>query len=559
MTDTAQGGPPVAVAGAPARPVAPVTGGMGYLTPRLPDGSINWTMLILGFGAMVVGQFMAVLDIQIVSASLPQIQAGIGASSDEVSWIQTSYLISEVVMIPLAGYLSRVWGTRLVYLVSCLGFTVMSVATGLSTSIEQMIVFRALQGFIGGAMIPTVFAMAFAAFPPEKRMLSSLLMSMIISLAPTIGPTLGGHLTDALSWRWLFFINVPPGIAVLFLVWRYGDFDKGDLSLKKGFDFLGLILMAVFLMGMQYVLEEGAGENWFEDDLILWLTVVVILAGIGFGWRQLNYRNPIVELRAFTDMNFCIGLTMTFVSGVVLFGGTFLIPQYLGQIRGYSAGEIGTTMVVAGIGMMATGPIAGRLAQTVDARIQMVIGFAICGAGFWMARNITTEWGFWEFAVLQLLRSFGVMLAMLSTQNVTMASLPPEMIKSASGFVNLGRNVGGAVGLALIVTILGDNLRAHTIELSSRMATSSVEAQGLLTAITDRMTEMGVADPEGAARKAVFGMVQQQAMTLSFGDAFAFIAICCFLAGFLALLSRPKPPGQWGAAPDAKAEPMEAH
>jgi DHA2 family multidrug resistance protein len=361
MSNAPAAGPPAA-----AQPF----GGMGASAPRRADGSIAWTPLILGFGAMVVGHFMAVLDIQIVAASLPEIQAAVGASADEVSWIQTSYLIAEVVMIPLAGYLARWLGTRPVFLISCAGFTVMSVACGFATSIEQMIIFRALQGFIGGAMIPTVFAVAFSAFPPEKRLVSSLMMSMIISLAPTVGPVLGGHLTDLLSWHWLFFINVPPAIVAMILVYRYGDFDRGDASLGKGFDWTGLILMAVFLMGMQFVLEEGPGENWFESDIVLWLTVVVSLAGAAFIWRQLAYRNPIVELRCFKDANFCIGLAMSFISGVVLFGGTFLIPQYLGLVRGYTAGQIGTVMIVAGLGMLVTAPLAGRLAQVLDARIR---------------------------------------------------------------------------------------------------------------------------------------------------------------------------------------------
>ena len=542
--------PDAAVRAAPAIPAS----GMGASTPRRADGSINWTVLILGFGAMVIGHFMAVLDIQIVAASLPEIQAAVGASADEVSWIQTSYLIAEVVMIPLAGYLARWLGTRPVFLISCAGFTVMSVACGFANSIEQMIVFRALQGFIGGAMIPTVFAVAFSAFPPEKRLVSSLMMSMIISLAPTIGPVLGGHLTDWLSWRWLFFINVPPGILVMFLVARYGAFDRGDPRLGRGFDWTGLALMAVFLMSMQFVLEEGPGENWFESDLVLWLTVTVGLTGAGFLWRELAYRNPIVELRCFADANFCIGLAMSFVSGVVLFGGTFLIPQYLGLVRDYSAGQIGTVMVVAGLGMLATAPLAGRLAQVLDARIQMLLGFGVCGLGFWLGRDITDEWGFWEFAGLQALRSFGLMLAMLSTQNVTMATLPPELIKSASGLLNLFRNTGGAVGLALISTTLGTGVAQHAGELSSGLAAADPEAQALLAGLIERMTAMGVADPEGAARKAVWGMLQQEALVLTFGEAFATIAAACFAAALAAQFSRPRFPAQFGQPAPAKAE-----
>ena len=230
---------------------APTTGAVpSPETPSAATPEINWTMLLLGFAGMVIGQFMAILDIQIVAASLPQIQAGVGASADEISWIQTAYLIPEVVMIPLSGYLSRWWGTQKVFLASCLGFMIMSVATGLSSSIEMMIVFRALQGFVGGAMIPTVFAVAFTAFPPERRVTASVVMGLIVTLAPTVGPTLGGHLTEWLSWRWLFFINVFPGLIVLFLVGRYGRFDKGDARLSSGFDWWGLGLMAAALLSL---------------------------------------------------------------------------------------------------------------------------------------------------------------------------------------------------------------------------------------------------------------------------------------------------------------------
>jgi MFS transporter, DHA2 family, multidrug resistance protein len=242
----------------------------GGVTPQSPVAGhpeINWTMLLLGFAGMVVGQFMAILDIQIVAASLPQIQAGVGASADEISWIQTAYLIPEVVMIPLSGFLSRLWGTQKLFLASCAGFVLMSIATGLSTSIDMMILFRAIQGFVGGAMIPTVFAVAFTAFPPDKRVTASVVMGLIVTLAPTVGPTLGGHLTEWLSWRWLFFINVAPGLLVLFLVGRYGNFDKGDPSLAKGFDWWGLGFMAVFLMSMQYRAGRGRQERLVRRHL----------------------------------------------------------------------------------------------------------------------------------------------------------------------------------------------------------------------------------------------------------------------------------------------------
>jgi len=527
---------------------------LGQGAPPAPPAStqpaINWTFLLLGFAGMVIGQFMAILDIQIVAASLPQIQAGIGASADEISWIQTAYLIPEVVMIPLSGYLSRLWGTQKVFLVSCSGFLLMSVATGLSNSIDMMIFFRALQGFVGGAMIPTVFAVAFTAFPPDKRITASIVMGLIVTLAPTVGPTLGGHLTEWLSWRWLFFINVVPGMLVLFLVGRYANFDKGDPSLKVGFDWWGLSLMATFLMSLQFVLEEGSKNDWFADDMILLLAVVATITGPAFVWRSLAYRNPIVELRAFANRNFMVGVVMTFTVGAALFGGTFLLPLFLARVRDYSPAEVGTTMVVSGLAMFATAPLAGRLVRKVDMRILMFGGFMMAAWGMWDAHAVTQEWGFWQFAGVQAMRGSGVMIAMIASQQVTMSTLPPHMVKNASGLVNLFRNVGGAFGLAFLNTSLTTNTAIHMGELTSRISQTSTQMSDMLTGMQTMMASS--IDPEGAAMKAVYGILQRQATTLAFGDAFAILAIGCAFAAFVTLLAKP-------VKPQAGAAPMDAH
>jgi len=501
----------------------------------------NWTFLILGFAGMVIGQFMAILDIQIVASSLPQIQSGVGASADQISWIQTAYLIPEVVMIPLSGYLSRLWGTQKVFLMSCGGFVMMSVAVGLSSSVEVMIFFRVIQGFVGGAMIPTVFAVAFTAFPASKRVTASVFIGLIVTLAPTIGPTLGGHLTEALSWHWLFFINVPFGLLSFFLVWRYANFDKGDPSLSKGFDWWGLGLMATFLMSLQFVLEEGSKNDWFADDMILLLATVAAITGPAFIWRSLAYWNPVVELRAFNNRNFLVGIAMTFIVGAALFGGSFLLPLFLSRVRHYSPAEVGTTLVVSGLAMFATAPLAGRLVRIVDLRILMFGGFVMASWGMWDAHAVTTEWGFWEFAGIQALRGSGIMLAMLAAQQVTMSTMPPQMVKNASGLVNLFRNVGGAFGLAFLNTSLTTNTAKHMGELTSAIPVSDTQMQDMLTGMAARMS--GSIDPDGAAMKTVYGMLNRQATTLAFGDAFAMLAIGCAFAACVTLFAQPVKPG----------------
>jgi len=518
------------------RPVAPPPVVLGA------DGAeVNWTKVFLGFGGMVIGQFMAMLDIQIVASSLVQIQSGIGATADEISWVQTIYLLAEVVIMPLTAYLTKMWGTRSFYVIAVIGFIATSMAVGLSSSVAMMIVFRALQGLFAGAMIPPVFATAMTVFPPEKRLTANVIVGLIVTLSSTIGPTLGGHLTDLLSWRWLFFINLPVGLLVIFLVGRYANFDKGDPSLSKGIDWWGLGLMTVFLLSMQYVLEEGNGDGWFDDSTILWLSVLAVLAGVAFIWRQLTYWQPIVSLAPFRDRNFALGIIMTFVTGVSLFGGTFLMPIFLGQVRGFSSAEVGNTMLVTGLTMFLSAPVAGRVVRMMDARVAMVGGFALAAWSIQLGARVTDQWGFDEFFFLQVGRGLGTMIAMIAAQQMSVASLPVTMMKDASGLINLIRNVAGAIGLAVLSTILSHQGAVHYMDLASAAGQANASSAAMMDGLTAMMTEGGLADPDGTARKAMSMMIHRQAAVLSFGDAFAVLALGCWTAVALAFFAKPGP------------------
>jgi len=506
------------------------------------DGAhVDWVKVFLGFGGMVIGQFMAMLDIQIVASSLVQIQSGIGATADEISWVQTIYLLAEVVIMPLTAYLTKMWGTRSFYVIAVIGFIVTSVAVGLSSSVAMMIVFRALQGLFAGAMIPPVFATAMTVFPPERRITANVIVGLIVTLSSTIGPTLGGHLTDLLNWRWLFFINIPVGILVIFLVGRYANFDKGDPSLSKGIDWWGLGLMTVFLLSMQYVLEEGNSEGWFDDSVILWLSVTAVLTGIAFIWRQLVYWQPIVSLAPFRDRNFTLGIVMTFVTGVSLFGGTFLMPIFLGQVRGFSSAEVGNTMLVSGLTMFLSAPIAGRVVRMMDARISMIGGFALAAWAIQLGARVTDQWGFTEFFTLQVARGLGTMIAMIAAQQMSVASLPVTMMKDASGLINLIRNVAGAIGLAVLTTILSHQTAVHYMDIASAANTANATSAGLMDGLTQMMGANGAADPDGMAAKAMSMMIRRQASVLSFGDAFAVLALGCWFAVGVAFFVRPGP------------------
>src|SRR5256885_13603093 len=267
---------------------------------------------LFAFLIMVFGMFMSILDIQVVSASLSDIQAGLSASSTEVSWVQTSYLIAEVIAIPLSGFLSRAFGTRLLFAISASGFTIASFLCGFASSIEQMIVWRAIQGFLGAGMIPTVFASAYTVFPRSKFYIVGPIIGLVATLAPTIGPTVGGFITDLMSWHWLFFINIVPGIGITIGVLVLVDFDQPDFRLLDHFDWWGLLFMAGFLGTLEYVLEEGPRYEWLQDTSVAVCAAICVVSAIAFFYRVLSAEEPIVDIRTFSNRNFAIGCVLQF-------------------------------------------------------------------------------------------------------------------------------------------------------------------------------------------------------------------------------------------------------
>ncbi|MFB2550262.1 DHA2 family efflux MFS transporter permease subunit [Ensifer soli] len=499
---------------------------------------------LIAFFAMVFGMFMSILDIQIVSASLAEIQAGLSAGSDEIGWVQTSYLIAEVIMIPLSGTLARIVSTRVLFSVSAAGFTIASALAATATNIDQMIVYRALQGFIGGGMIPSVFAAAFTIFPPSKRAIVSPIIGLVATLAPTIGPTVGGYLSHAFSWHWLFLVNIIPGIIVTIVTWNLIDFDKPELALIRKFDWIGLASMAVFLGSLEYVLEEGNAKDWFQDGHIVVGGVAVVIGAAVFFWRAFKVEFPVVDLRAFSNRNFAFGSLFSFVMGIGLYGLTYLYPLYLGRIRGYDSLMIGETMFVSGLAMFLTAPVAGILSNKLDPRFMMMIGFASFAAGTWIMSDITTDWDFYELLLPQILRGVGLMLCMVPINNVALGTLSPARIRGASGLFNLTRNLGGAVGLAAINTILTQRQQEHYARLSEHVQWGNPEAMDQLRNMTSTYDAHGL-DGATIAIQKLSGMVQQQATILSFADVFI-ILTCLFSVLILGAMLIKKPQGAGG-------------
>jgi len=508
------------------RPAAPV----GVAAPQFTGRRVA------AFIFMVFGMFMAILDIQIVSASLSQIQAGLSASSDEITWVQTSYLVAEVIMIPLSGFLSRVVSTRVIFTISAGGFTLMSFMCAQSNSINEMIVWRALQGFIGGGMIPTVFASAFTIFPRDKQPIISPIIGLVATLAPTIGPTIGGYLTDWFSWHWLFLVNIIPGIIVTAASWLLIDFDEPDWSLLTHFDYFGLATMAGFLGALEYALEEGPSKDWFESTPVSLAIAVSAICAVLFFWRMFTARQPIVDLRTFRDRNFATGTIFGFVLGIGLYGLTYIYPVYLAVVRGYSSLMIGKTMFVTGLCMFFTAPLAGRLMTKIDPRIMIAAGFILFAMGTYQASFVTVDWDFYELLWPQVFRGVGLMLSMVPINTLALGTMPPQKMKNASGLFNLMRNLGGAVGLALINTLLDNRMDLHLQRLREYVIWGRQAAEDRLATLTAAFASRG-SDAALAATRQLALIVRRQAEVMALADVFLALTViflaCVGLAAFM--------------------------
>lgn len=493
-----------------------------------------------GFAAMLLGLFVAILDIQVVSASMPDLAAGISASVDEMSRVQTSYLIAEVIMIPLSGWLSRLLSTRVLFVMSAAGFTAGSALCAVSSDLTQMIVARALQGLFGGAMIPTVFATAYLLFPRAKQPSVTVLLGLTATTAPAIGPTLGGWLTAELSWHWIFLINLPVGLLMAATVWTCLDIDRPDPTMRRRLDLIGLLLGATGLGALQYVLEEGNRADWFADDLILGLSLLAVACGVGFIGRMFRQEDPLVELRAFANRNFTITCLFSLVVGVGLYGSVYLTPLFLGQVRHYNSMDIGQTMFVVGIAMFTSAPIAGRLAGALDPRWILAIGMAMFATSLWLLSHLTNQSSFQEFLIPQILRGAGAMFVMVPITQLALGTLPRSQVKNASGLYNLMRNLGGAVGLAAINTLLTSRQATHDAHLRERLDWAR---PGVAEAI-DRIAQSAVPapglDPDLIALGELARAVRREAFTLACNDAFLLLA-CVFVLTMplVAVLNRP--------------------
>lgn len=498
---------------------------------------------IFGFFLMVVGMFMAILDIQIVASSLPQIQAGISASIDQVTWVQTAYLVAEVVMIPLSGWLAKVMSTRWVFVMSSGGFTLMSVACAFAWDTSSMIVFRAIQGFIGGAMIPTVFAANYKLLPPSRQMVGTVIIGLTATVAPAAGPTLGGYITEHFSWHWLFLINIVPGFVVTALVPLFVDIDRPNWKLFGKIDIIGIILIAGFLGSLELVLDEGPRDDWFQSQVILGFTILSAVSAVLLIWRELVIEHPVLELHAFLNRNFTVGCILTFVIGTCLYGQSYILPQFLSRVRGYSSLQVGEVMAITGIAMFIGAPIAGQLGQRFDARKILTGGFILVALGLWLNTKMTTEVGFDQLLWPQIARGVGLVLCMVTITAVSLGTLRSEFVGGGSGLFNVFRNMGGALGLALINTGWDGRYDRHYWWLAESISSTDHAAADRIEQMTRMMSASPQinGDPKLAAMKQLAGQIMQQASIMAWNDVFFIMAVAFLLATpLILLLAKPE-------------------
>ncbi|WP_420381397.1 DHA2 family efflux MFS transporter permease subunit [Novosphingobium sp.] len=504
------------------------------------------------FGVMAVGQFMALFDIQIVSASLRDVQAGLSAGPDEASWVQTAYLMAELVMIPLSAYLARAISTRWLFVTSAGMFTFSSLLCGLAWNMPSMIAFRALQGFTGGAMVPLIFSVGFGLFSGKQRAMVPAILGTISVIAPTLGPTVGGLITQSFDWRWLFFVNIVPGIIVTIVSAVIIRVDRPNPALLRQIDWAHFVAMAMMLGGAEYVLEEGPRHDWFGDPTIAIVGWLALVALVLFLERAFFSARPLVSLKPFRKPIFAFACLFNLVVGFGMYSSIYLIPVFLARVRGYDSLQIGTTVFVVGVAQIVSVFIASSLSQRVDMRWMITAGLSLFAWSLWLTSQMTSQWGFWELAFPQAVRGLALMLCIVPSVTMALSSFGPAELGAASGLFNLMRNLGGAIGIAVVNTWLQDDTRIAAARLGEAMGHSRTLANQALNGLATGMAPHAAAPAQAMemARGVFAQVVGREAATLAFDDCFRVMA-WMFIGALVLVPFCRIPPGATPPPPEA--------
>ena len=511
---------------------------------RMPDGTINPWVIAL---TVTLATFMEVLDTSIANVALPHIAGNLSVGADESTWVLTSYLVSNAIILPLSGWFSGVLGRKKFYMLCVALFTVSSFLCGLAPSLGVLVLFRILQGAGGGGLQPSEQAILTDTFPLEKRGMAFAVYGVAVVVAPTIGPWLGGWITDNFTWRWVFYINVPVGILSLlltsFLVHDPPYMKKANLKAGFRIDYIGIGLISLGLGSMQIILDKGQRDDWFASNFIIGffaLMLMGIIAGIIWEWRE---KEPVVDLRMLKDRNFAIATLTMFFLGFVLYATTVLIPQLLQQLMGYTAQLAGLVLSPGGLVIMLMMPVVGILVSKVDTRLLIAFGCVVCSLSLFVMAGWDLRLDFRHAAWARMLQGFGLAFLFIPINVAAFAYVPKEKTNMGTGIINLARNVGASVGIATVTTMLDRRAQLHMARLTERANELSAAYHNALNGIQLRLVSAGstAAHATAQAHAMIYGTIERQAAMLAFLDDFKMLGLVFFaVIPILILMKKPK-------------------
>lgn len=490
----------------------------------------------------MLGAFMAVLDIQITNSSLKDIQGALSATLEEGSWISTSYLVAEIIMIPLTAWLVQLLSARRLAVWVSIGFLISSLLCSFAWNLESMIVFRALQGFTGGALIPLAFTLTLIKLPDHHRAKGMALFAITATFAPSIGPTLGGWLTERWGWEYIFYINVPPGLLMIAGLLYGLEKKPPHWELLKSTDYAGIVTLAMGLGCLQVFLEEGHRKDWLESTLIVQLGSVAVVSLILFVILQLSRPNPLINLGILCERNFGLTSIASLGMGLGLYGSIYLLPLYLAQIQNYNALQIGQVIMWMGIPQLFLIPLVPKLMKIIPPKLLCAAGFALFGISSFASGALNPDFAGDQFHPIQIIRALGQPMIMVTISLIATAYIQPQDAGSASSLFNILRNLGGAIGIALLATLLDSRAKIYFDYLRESVVPGNPAVAERLSALTQQLGS------EQAALGRISEITHQQAMIMAYNDAFHFVGIALAASMVAVLLTRRLPDDIKGGA-----------
>ena len=517
----------------------PNSGGISRRATVDPDRASRATWIAVL--AAMIGSFMAILNIQITNASLLNIEGGIGTGVDNGAWISTSYLIGEIVVIPLTDCLSRVFSFRRYMLASATLFAVFSVACAFTHDLPSMIAMRGLQGFAGGVLIPMAFTMVLTKLPKPQQPIGLAIFALSVTFAPAIGPTIGGYLTENYGWQTIFYVNVLPTAVMVTALYFTLERQPMQLELLKEGDWAGILTMAVGLSALQTVLEEGNKDDWFSSPFILRLAVVALVSLALFVSIELTIEKPLIRLRLLTQRNFGFGTMAMTLVGFALFGSVYILPAYLGQAQGYNAEQIGAVLAWTGLPQLILIPLVPRLMQRFDTRYVAITGLMIFAYSCFMNTAMSLDYAGDQLWIPNIVRAIGQAMVLTPLTSVMTGGIAPQDAAAASGISNMLRNLGGAIGTAVLATVITKREQFHSNIIGQSVTLGREEVRNRIAQTTDFFMSHGVPDPAAAHQQAIIALgnaVKRQALVMGFSDTFAVIGAVLVLAAVAVAFTR---------------------